>query len=123
MKYRIFALVGLLALSAGSILQAQDYDDIYYDGSKSSTTKVKAKVVKPTKTVAVYGEVPDTYKVAAKDNYRIERDEDEYNRRGIYDPSNYEVDINGDTIFVGDTIYEGLLPIPVSSSVSTTRTS
>lgn len=108
MKYRILTLVGLLALSAGSFLQAQDYDDIYYDGSKSAKA-AKTKVATPAKTVAVYGEVPDNYKVAAQSNYRIERDEDEYNRRGAYDPTNayYEVDINGDTIyFENDTIYE-----------------
>ena len=108
MKYRIFTLLGLLALGAGTILQAQDYDDIYYDASKSTATKSKTKVVAPAKTVAVYGEVPDTYKVTAQSNYRVERDEDEYNRRGAYDPEtlNYEVDINGDTIFFGDSIYE-----------------
>ena len=103
MKYRILTLVGLLALSAGSILQAQDYDDIYYDASKSTTVK-KTKVEKPVKTIAVYGEVPDTYKVTAQSNYRDERDVDEYNRRGAYDPE-YAIDLNGDTIY-GDTIYE-----------------
>ncbi len=105
MKYRILTMVGLLALSAGAFLQAQDYDDIYYDAAKSTKT---TKVVKPAKTVAVYGEVPDTYKVAAQSNYRVERDEDEYNRRGAYDPSNasYEIDINGDTIYLNDSIYE-----------------
>ena len=102
-------MVGLLALSAGAFLQAQDYDDIYYDAAKSTKT---TKVVKPAKTVAVYGEVPDTYKVAAQTNYRVERDEDEYNRRGAYDPANsaygsaYEIDINGDTIYLNDSIYE-----------------
>ena len=101
MKYRILTMVGLLALSAGAILQAQDYDDIYYDASKSTTKTTK--VVKPAKTVAVYGEVPETYKVAAQSNYRVERDEDEYNRRGAYDPANaygsaYEIDLHGDTI-------------------------
>lgn len=108
MKYRILTLLGLLALGAGTFLQAQDYDDIYYDASKSSKAKTKVKVETPTKMVAVYGEVPDNYKVAAQSNYRIERDEDEYNRRGIYDPSNlnYEIDINGDTIFLGDSIYD-----------------
>jgi len=100
MKYRILTLIGLLALSAGSILQAQDYDDIYYDGAKSTASK-KAK---PAKTVVVYGDVPDTYKVAAQSNYRVERDVDEYNRRGAYDPE-YALDLNGDTIY-GDTIYE-----------------
>ena len=96
MKYRVFALMGMLALTAGSILQAQDYDDIYYDASKSESGTTKAK--KSSKTVVVYGDVPDTYKVAAQSNYRVERDEDEYNRRGDYE-TNYEVDINGDTIY------------------------
>ena len=104
-KYRVFALLGMLALTAGS-LQAQDYDDIYYDASKSVTaeTKTKTKVVKPTKTIAVYGEVPDKYQVAARDNYRVIRDEDEYNRRGAYEPQ-YEIDINGDTVYC-DSLYE-----------------
>ena len=85
MKYRIFTLLGLLALGGGSFLQAQDYDDIYYDASKSKPTTT---VVTPAKTVAVYGDVAETYKVAAKSNYRDERDVDEYNRRCAYDPSN-----------------------------------
>lgn len=100
MKYRLITLLGLLALGVGSVIQAQDYDDIYYDAGKSTST-VKTKVEKPAKTVAVYSEVPENYKVIASSNYRVERDEDEYNRRGAYDPSNveYEVDINGDTIY------------------------
>ena len=97
MKYRILSLLGLLALTAGSLVQAQDYDDIYYDASKAKTT-TKVKVEKPAKTIAVYGEVPDEYKVIAQGNYQLERDEDEYNRRGAYDPE-YEIDINGDTIY------------------------
>ena len=106
MKYRIFALMSMLALTAASVLQAQDYDDIYYDASKSVTTNAKSvKVTKPVKTVAVYGEVPEQYKVAANSNYRVERDEDEYNRRGAYEPV-YEVDINGDTILLDSTYLE-----------------
>lgn len=111
MKYRVFALLGVLALSAGSILQAQDYDDIYYDASKSKTTETKAKnkAAKSSKTAVLYGEVPEQYRVAAQDNYRLERDVDEYNRRGAYAPG-YEIDINGDTIYEidinGDTIFE-----------------
>lgn len=97
MKYRILSLLGLMALTAGSLVQAQDYDDIYYDASKAKTT-TKVKVEKPAKTIAVYGEVPDEYKVIAQGNYQLERDEDEYNRRGAYDPE-YEIDINGDTIY------------------------
>ena len=110
MKYRVFAMMGMLALTAGSLL-AQDYDDIYYDASKSVSGKTKeAKVDKKSKTVVVYNDVPEKYKVAAQGNYRVERDEDEYNRRGAYEPTSepaYEVDINGDTIYIdSDTIYE-----------------
>lgn len=106
MKYRIFALFGLLAMAAGSLAQAQDYDDIYYDASKDTATKVKIKAEKPVKTTALYGNVPDQYKVAAQSNYRVERDEDEYNRRGVFAPD-YEVDINGDTIyFDSDSTYD-----------------
>lgn len=105
MKYRIFALMSLLALGVGSLM-AQDYDDIYYDASKSSSSKGKTvKVVKPVKTVQVYGEVPEKYKEAVQSNYSTDRDVDEYNRRGAYEP-NYEVTITGDTVFYGDTIYE-----------------
>jgi hypothetical protein len=103
MKYRVFALLGILALSAGSLIQAQDYDDIYYDASKSTTGTKTTKTTKATadRTQAVYGLVPERYSVAASSNYRVERDDDEYNRRGAYDPDSieYEVDINGDTIF------------------------
>lgn len=104
MKYRVLAMVGVLALSAGALLHAQDYDDIYYDASKGTTTAVKAKASKSAKTVAVYGDVPEKYTVAARDNYRVERDVDEYNRRGNYEP-NYEVDINGDTIYYEDEAF------------------
>ena len=104
MKYRVLAMVGVLALSAGAILQAQDYDDIYYDASKSTTTAVKAKTSKSAKTVVVYGDVPEKYTVAARENYRVERDVDEYNRRGNYGPD-FEVDINGDTIYYEDEAF------------------
>ena len=100
MKYRILTLFGLMALSAATLVQAQDYDDIYYDASSSKSTAAKtSKVAKPSKTVAVYGEVPETYKVAANSNYRVERDVDEYNRRGVEYESDYELDLNGDTIY------------------------
>jgi hypothetical protein len=98
MKYRVLTLLGVLALSAGVFIQAQDYDDIYYDASKTSGSTKAAKVTTPAKTVAVYGEVPERYKAVAESNYRVERDEDEYNRRGAYEPE-FEVDINGDTIY------------------------
>ena len=59
MKYRVLAFLGLMALGAGFLLQAQDYDDIYYDASKAPKPKTTIKAEKPVKTVAVYGEVPE----------------------------------------------------------------
>ena len=103
MKYRILGLLGVMALTAGSLL-AQDYDDIYYDASKAPKT-TKVKVETPVKTAAVYGEVPERYKVVVKDNYREERDVDEYNRRGADEPQ-YEIDINGDTIYMDSTFVD-----------------
>ena len=104
MKYRVFALMGLIALATSPLVQAQDYDDIYYDASSKSkeVTVVKAKA--PTKTVAVYGDVPERYKAAAKGNYSLERDEDEYNRRGAYEPD-YAVTLDGDTIYEEDEAF------------------
>lgn len=99
MKYRVLTLLGLMALTAGSLVQAQDYDDIYYDASTSTTTEAKSvKVTKPAKTIAVYGNVPERYKVAVQNNYRVERDEDEYNRHGDYEPD-YAVSLDGDTVY------------------------
>ena len=65
MKYRVLTLLGVLALSAGVFIQAQDYDDIYYDASKTSGSTKAAKVTTPAKTVAVYGEVPERYKAVS----------------------------------------------------------
>jgi len=100
MKYRVLALMGIMALSAGSLVLAQDYDDIYYDGSET-TTIVKttdAPRAQARQASIVYSEVPTKYKVAVKKNYKATRDVDEYNRRGAYeyDYSDYD----------SDTIYE-----------------
>lgn len=72
--------MGVLALCAGTVIHAQDYDDIYYDGSKS-TTEVKQET-KKVETTRVRTQVPTTYKVTVEKNYQTERDVDEYNRRG-----------------------------------------
>ena len=73
MKYRFFPMLGLMALLAAPLAQAQDYDDIYYDASSAPKEVKTVKVNKPAKTVAVYGEIPDRYKVAAQSNYSLER--------------------------------------------------
>lgn len=97
--YRVITLLGLLAVTAASIVQAQDFDDIYYDASSSKTEKAKkVKVVTPTKTLEVYGQVPEVYTQAVQGNYSVDRDVDEYNRRGEYDPE-YALSLDGDTIY------------------------
>lgn len=80
MKLRVLTLLGVLALGAGTVIQAQDYDDIYYDGGKN-TTEVK-KETKKVETTRTRTEVPTQYKVTVQKNYQTDRDVDEYNRRG-----------------------------------------
>lgn len=76
MKYKVLAF-GLLALFASTVIQAQDYDDIYYNGSSSSTKSTTVKVKPATKTTVV----SQPYAVTISST---ERDVDEYNRRGSY---------------------------------------
>ena len=97
-------MLGLMALLAAPLAQAQDYDDIYYDASSAPKQTKTVKVSTPAKTVAVYGEVPERYKVAAQSNYSVERDVDEYNRRGAYEPD-YAISIDGDTIYEEDEAF------------------
>lgn len=70
--------MGVLALCAGTVIHAQDYDDIYYDGS-ASEVKQETKKVETTKTRT---QLPTSYKVTVQKNYQTDRDVDEYNRRG-----------------------------------------
>ena len=61
-------------------MHAQDWDDIYYDGSKSTTVKTE----KPAST-KVTASTPATTKVTVERFYQNDRDVDEYNRRGDYE--------------------------------------
>ena len=78
MKARVLSLMGVLALCAGTVIHAQDYDDIYYGGS---TTEVKQET-KKVETTKTRTQVPTSYKVTVQKNYQTDRDVDEYNRRG-----------------------------------------
>ena len=99
MKLRVLTLLGVLALGAGTVIHAQDYDDIYYDGSKTTTAvKKETKRVETTKTRT---EVPTRYKVTVEKNYQTERDVDEYNRRGgIY------AQLDNDTLYLDSLAYD-----------------
>lgn len=98
MKLRVLSLVGVLAFTAGTVIHAQDYDDIYYDGGKSTTEVKETKKVVTTKSRT---QVPTSYKVTVEKNYQTERDIDEYNRRGgIYAQTN-------DTLYLDDYEDEG----------------
>ena len=99
MKYRVLALMGVLALSAGLFVHAQDYDDIYYDASSTTTTTTTTVTprAQARQAAVVYSEVPSKYKVAVKKNYKATRDVDEYNRRGAYENEYY---------YGNDTVYD-----------------
>lgn len=98
MKLRVLSLLGVLALGAGTVIHAQDYDDIYYDGTKTTT---EVRETRKVETPKARTEVPTRYKVTVEKNYQTDRDVDEYNRRGgIYaQPEN-------DTLYIDATDYE-----------------
>lgn len=105
---KILALLGIFALGGALYASAQDYDDIYYDASKATkkeTVKKSSGSVSLTEqtmpttvrtgksTVTTITSTP--YQVTVtKDGYR---DDDEYNRRGAYDPSTLN-----DTTYIDD---------------------
>ena len=103
MKYKVLSMMGVLALSAGAWVHAQDFDDIYYDGSSTtSTVKEDAKTAVVVRTprrattqlLAADYDVPARYKVSVEKNYKTERDVDEYNRR----TGEYAYDAYADTL-------------------------
>lgn len=100
MKYRLLTLLGVFALGSASLVMAQDYDDIYYDGTSSSdvTTTTKSTTMQTSAPGTVSRQRPATasaqprrYKIAVEDNAAA-RDEDEYNRRGAYRNKGYAAD-------------------------------
>ena len=95
MKLRVLSLMGVLTLGVSTVIQAQDYDDIYYDGSKATTVKTETKKVETVKKSTATN-VPAKYKVIVSKNYQAERDVDEYNRR-----------LPDSEITADSTLYEG----------------
>lgn len=90
--YRVFALFGVLAIGASAMVQAQDYDDIYYDSSKSKKPVVKAKIVTSSTPATV------SYSSSTSASYNNgDWDVDAYNRRGREFESSYE-QVNDTTI-------------------------
>lgn len=87
MNNRLTALLGVGILALGQMAQAQDYDDIYYDGSESPkpvekviTTPVRTS--QPT-TVSV-STTPRRYRIPVNTGSSAARSDDEYNRRGAW---------------------------------------
>ncbi len=96
MKSYILTLIGALVLG-NSVVQAQDYDDVYYD-TKSSKQKTTTTV--KTQKKAVDGSNPYFSKNASKTTILADttarmvngRDVDEYNRRYADDAQQYYAD-------------------------------
>lgn len=101
--------MAVLALGAGGMMHAQDWDDIYYDGSKSTTVKTE----KPAST-KVTASTPATTKVTVERFYQNDRDVDEYNRRGDYEQLAGEF---GDSTYT----YEGTADFETGSTFSNTQ--
>ena len=94
-KLGIIALLGALAWAPAKV-NAQDYDDVYYDASKDTEKVVKpVKHASNTHSVVVYGDAP-VYVKSTVEPVVNGRDVDEYNRRG---PA-YDLDSIGyDTLY------------------------
>lgn len=106
MKYRFLSGIGALALASAIVIQAQDFDDIYYDGSSSSKVKTEKKsdinVTRDGTTTTIITQKPVTrVAVMSNKNYKADRDVDEYNRRGIseYDPTDTLSYVDDDIAF------------------------
>lgn len=82
MRFGVLTLLGVFAMSSGFMASAQDYDDIYYNSTKSQP-KVETKVSKQNvKRVVNSNQSLPQYRVNNDENYINGRDVDEYNRRG-----------------------------------------
>lgn len=87
---RLLTLLGLVSLSTMGVVLAQDYDDIYFDSSKSNKkTNTESKAQTQT-----YQNRPAYY----APNISYDRDVDEYNRRGNYYTSNAQDTLTYDSL-------------------------
>lgn len=94
MNYRFFALLGTVALCLSSIVQAQDYDDIYYNESSKPKKTAKTKVATTSKSTTIDITGPAFIEIvnnggATNVVSTSEWDVDAYNRRGAEYESNY----------------------------------
>lgn len=103
MKYNLFALMGALALSTTMIVQAQDYDDVYYNANTDDNGSTQQVVTRQrvNQPVIINDVQPgSTYRVTVD---RVNTmDVDTYNRRGPAYDETYDYDNKVDY----DSIYE-----------------
>ena len=101
MDNRLTALLGIGLLSLGMHLQAQDYDDIYYDGSESNkkTEKVITTPVRSSRvSTTTISTTPRKYRIPAIPSSSL-RSDDEYNRRGAYSKEAIADSLQADTAY------------------------
>ena len=82
MRNRLMILAGIVGLMLGNEAMAQDFDDIYYDSSRSSKKEKKQEQEWREPDAEAAGDASSL--VFTGENYEEERDVDEYNRRGSY---------------------------------------
>ncbi|MCQ2290207.1 MAG: hypothetical protein MJZ63_02895 [Muribaculaceae bacterium] len=87
MNNRFTAFLGVGLLSLSSLVQAQDYDDIYFDGKEAPKReeKVITTPVRATQTsTTTMSTTPGRYRIPVNTGSSASRSDDEYNRRGAY---------------------------------------
>ena len=97
---KFFALIGIFALGGALYAGAQDYDDIYYDASKTAKKETVKKssgsvsLTEQTQPTTVQTRVGKSTVTPVSTTPRVKverdgyRDDDEYNRRGDYELTN-----------------------------------
>lgn len=108
MDNRLTALLGIALLGSSIYAQAQDYDDIYYDGSESKkktekvmTTPVRSSTVSTT-TIST---TPRRYRIPVSTESSAARSDDEYNRRGAYSRDALTDTLSADSSYIHDNAF------------------
>lgn len=105
MDIRLTALLGVGLLSLGYMAQAQDFDDIYYDGSESPkpTEKVITTPVRTSQeSKTTISATPRRYRIPVNTGSSASRSDDEYNRRGAYSREAIADSLANDTSYMSE---------------------
>lgn len=103
MRNRLLIFTATVCLSLAGAVMAQDFDDIYFDSSKSTK---KAKNVTPEFVTEEASDDEYSDSPVFGNNYIAERDVDEYNRRGSYSADADTTTYANDSVYAGEDSFQ-----------------